>query len=94
MVGSLYHKLIYPWILNKDGEIHGTMWFPVAESPSKNTNLRGLNIPKRVFFDRCPLFRSNLSLQYFTVHALLLSENKEKNVLHGFENSTSSFLLF
>ena len=39
------------------------------------------------------LFRPNLFLQSFTVRALLLSENKEKNVFHSFENSTGRFLL-
>ena len=39
------------------------------------------------------LFCPHLFLQSFTVHALLLSENKEKNVFHGFENSTGHFLL-
>ena len=39
------------------------------------------------------LFRPNLFLQSFPVCTLLLSENKEKNVFHGFENSTVRFLL-
>ena len=39
------------------------------------------------------LFRANLFLQSFTIRALLLSENEKKNVFHGFENSTSGFLL-
>ena len=72
---------------------HGTPWFPVAESPSKNTDLRDFNIPKRVFLINACLFHTNLFLQSFTVHTLLSSENEEKNVFCGFENSTGRFLL-
>ena len=77
----------------QDGEIHGTPWFPVAESPSKvptyedSTYQKGFSL-----IDEC-LYRANLFLQSFTIRALLLSENEEKNVFHGFDNSTSHFLL-
>ena len=70
---------VYPRILNKDGEIHGTPWFAVTESPSKKIpTYEASTYQKGSSLIDAHLFRPDLFLQSFTICALLLSENKEK----------------
>ena len=83
---------VYPRILNKDGELHDTPWFAVAESPSKIPTYETSTYQNGSSLIDARLFYPNLFLQSFTVRTLLLSENKEKNMFHGFENSTGRFL--
>ena len=85
--------IVYPRILNKMVKSMACLGFLSLNDPPKvptyedSTYQKGFSL-----IDAC-LYRANLFLRSFTVHALLLSENKEKNVFHGFENSISHFLL-
>ena len=71
-------KIVHPRILNKDGEIHGTPWFAVAESPSKNTNVRGFSLSRRVFLDRCaPVSPQSLPVIFHRSRVTLVRKQRE-----------------